>query len=319
MKTPQTADGFMRLATGDSANDFVMPLIGAQLTGVEWQIVMSIIRKTYGYGKKEDWISLGQFVQFSGRSKKGVCIAIAALEEKNIIHTRRVTQKTFYSFNKNFTSWKVVYPSSLVNSSTPPKKKETSVGQYTSDGTPVHQSVVNASTHTKENVTKDNDTKEIPTVILPIFSPLNFMPEFVVDPSAVADPAAEPIKKKKKPQPFNWEDYSELVRLMKKSCAFTTLENGKTPQDNYARHILLKLLKILVKEHSWPEQEAIDNIRANMEEFCAMVQRAREADNFLFKNLTTLKSIYFRMSEIFEVTKVRAMKNNSKSTSHLAL
>lgn len=143
MKTPQLENGYVRIA-----NEIVEKLAAAQLTGVEMQIVLIILRKTYGYSKKEDWISLGQFVQLTGRTKKGICVAIAALEEKGLIHTRRMTQKTFYSFNKDSSSWKVVYANSLVNTSTLVNSRSSA------SVLPVNR-VVNASTHTKDNITKD--------------------------------------------------------------------------------------------------------------------------------------------------------------------
>lgn len=302
MNTPQLENGYTRIA-----NEILAALSCAGLTGMELQIVLVILRKTYGYGKKEDWISLSQFVQLTGRTKKGICVAIAALEEKKIVHTRRVTQKTFYSFNKNHASWKVVYPSTLVNASTLPRKKAKLVNPSTPPpvyaGTP-HP--VYASTHTKENVTKENVTKETPTVAKAfIFSPSNFMPDFVVMPSDDGHGDKPPKKK----QPFNYQDYAELTRLMKKVCGFTTLHNGTKPQDNYARHILMFLLKVL-KEKDWPEQEAIDQIRFNMDEFCQIVQAARDADKFLHSKLTSLQEIYFELKRgrIFEAAKSRSPK-----------
>lgn len=158
---PQTNYGFLQLATGSKSNDFVLQLIAAQLSGVEWQIVMIIIRKTYGYKKKEDWISLSQFMHLSGRTRKGICIAILSLEKKNIIITRREIQKTFYAFNKKFSSWKIVEKDKLVYPSTLHKKKPASVLAFQKLVYPSTLHLVYPSTHTKENVTKENITKEI--------------------------------------------------------------------------------------------------------------------------------------------------------------
>lgn len=131
----------------------------------------------------------------------------------------------------------------------------------------------------------------------------------------ILDDSPPPPKRKNVRTVFSWNDDAELVRVMKQTCGFTTLDNGKKPQDNYARHILVKLYKILTDDYGRGDQDAIDHIRANMEEFCILVQRTRDADQFLWRKLTTLKSIYYELPTIFEMAK----KRPAKSTSHLSI
>lgn len=301
MKSPQTENGFLRIATGNTENDIVAALAGSQLSGTEYAIVLTILRKTYGFGKKSDWISLSQFVEITGRSRQAVLGAIGSLESCGIITADRSDrQKTVYCFNKTFHEWSIGNKTVLGNKNVPV--------QFSGKARQQNRTTLgNKTVPTKETSTKETITKEIPSGALPP-SPLSFMDDFVVPADAGS---GSPPKKKS----FNWQDYAELTRLMKKTLGLTTLENGKTPKDNYARHILLKLVKIL-REHDWPEEAAIDNVRANMESFCATVQRAREADAFLMKRLVTLKEIYFKLPEIIEITKPKV---GPKKSSHLSL
>ncbi len=313
MSSPQTDLGFIQIATGSPANDVLSALGSAQLSGVEYQIVIYILRKTWGYGKKESWISLQQFVDFTGRTDAGIHKGVRGLRERNIVHTSEVKGKpTIYSFNKDFRSWKGVYYSSGVDKSTGVNKSQRGIRKL---GGGVHESSgvgVYGSSPTKEKNTKEK-VKEKPTgIIVPIFSLSHLMPDFVVSPDG--DLPAETKPKKK--QPFNRSDYQELTRVMKKVCGFTTLQNGTKPQDNYARHILMFLLKVL-KEKGYPEQDAIDNLRANMEEFCELVRLARENDRFLHSKMTSLQEIYFELKRgrVFEAAKSR----NPKASTHLSL
>lgn len=314
MSTPQKELGHIQIATGEPSNDVLSALGSAQLSGVEYQIVIYVLRKTWGYGKKECWISLQQFVDFTGRTDAGIHKGVRGLRERNIVHTREVKGKpTIYSFNKDFKSWVGVYYSSGVYKSTGVNKTQRGVrklggGVHGSSGVGVY-----GSSPTKEKITKEKDKENSTGVIMPIFSLSNLMPDFVVSPDG--DLPSEP-KKKKNPQPFNWQDYEELTRVMKKVCGFTTLSNGKTAKDNYARHILMFLLKVL-KEKDWPEQDAVDNLRANMEEFCGLVQKAREADRYLYSKLTSLQEIYFELKRgrVFEAAKARS----PKASTHLSL
>ena len=305
---PELSDGHARIA-----NEIMDALACTYMSSYESQFIWYLFRKTYGWGKKEDTIALSQFSAGTGMHRSHV-----SRTKKKLLSRRIVTQTgNKIAFNKYHNQWQKL-PKQVTDKYNITQTGNNGGGTQTGKWVLPKQvnTVVPKQVPTKDNITKDNITKEIPTVtIIPIFSPLNFMPDFVVSPNG--DEAPVEPKKKKKPQPFNYQDYNELVRLMKKTCYFTTLENGRTAQDNYARHILLKLLKILTKEHGWPEQEAIDNIRANMEEFCVLVQKARARDGFLFKHLSSLKAIYFKMPEIFEITKTEIVSR--KATTHLSL
>ena len=74
VKSPQLEDGFIRIAT-----EIWTALIAYRLSGEQRQCLDFIIRKTYGFNKKEDCISNSQFCNATGISKAHVCRALNAL------------------------------------------------------------------------------------------------------------------------------------------------------------------------------------------------------------------------------------------------
>lgn len=140
--TPQTENGFTRIASGDESNDVLMALVRAGLTGPQYQIVLLVIRKTWGYNKKEDWISLTQFQEVTGLTRANVCKNISKLvSEQILVRKSYIGIKTIYRINKKFSKW-----SQLVSVAT------TSIGS--------DNQLVSAAIHTKDNIQKTNN-KEI--------------------------------------------------------------------------------------------------------------------------------------------------------------
>ncbi len=80
MASPQTENGHI-----DIANDIGEYLSRYRISGEEYQILWTIWRKTYGWHKKEDCISLSQFFHATKMKKPSIIRAIKKLEAKNII------------------------------------------------------------------------------------------------------------------------------------------------------------------------------------------------------------------------------------------
>jgi phage replication O-like protein O len=59
--------GFTRIT-----NEFLDALIKIRVPGEAMQVLLAIIRKTYGFNKTEDWISLSQFKELIGQKKQTV-------------------------------------------------------------------------------------------------------------------------------------------------------------------------------------------------------------------------------------------------------
>lgn len=156
MTSPQTDNGFLRIATGDEQNDVFAALARCRLSGIEFQIVLWVIRQTWGYGKKEDWISLTQFEKVTGATRSYVCRAIERLVTYRILVTQKSPGKTVYGFNKRFGEW-------VVTQTTPVTPKSLEVVTPTSAASDVQDNqVVTPTSHTKETPTKEKLQKKVP-------------------------------------------------------------------------------------------------------------------------------------------------------------
>jgi phage replication O-like protein O len=99
---PQLEDGFTRIA-----NEIVDRMCRLRLTNGEWLVMITVIRKTYGWGKKEDQISLSQFVEATEMRRPHVCRAISDLKSRKMIFVTQSGNRNgnFYCFNKHFDEW----------------------------------------------------------------------------------------------------------------------------------------------------------------------------------------------------------------------
>jgi phage replication O-like protein O len=103
MASPQLENGYIRIAT-----EILDHLCTIRISGEARQVLDFVIRKTYGFSKKEDRIALSQFVKGTGLKKSTICKAIKKLEVMNLI---AITQKgneidKTYGINKDFDSWR---------------------------------------------------------------------------------------------------------------------------------------------------------------------------------------------------------------------
>ena len=80
MNSPQLENGYLKLAS-----ELVDALASYRIPGEQMQVLWVIIRKTYGYNKKEDKISNSQFCELTGLKKPAVCRAINGLVDKKVV------------------------------------------------------------------------------------------------------------------------------------------------------------------------------------------------------------------------------------------
>ena len=159
MANPQTDDSFVSIAT-----ELFEALIKLRISGVENQCLRFIIRKTYGWNKKEDWIALSQFVEATGLSKPHVVRALGQLRKKNIITKKDNGKGVSYGIQKDYDKWsplpkKVTLPL-LVK---PLPKKVTRVAKKDKASLPLLGTTKDTSTI--DTVTKDTLTINIPNWI----------------------------------------------------------------------------------------------------------------------------------------------------------
>jgi phage replication O-like protein O len=102
MASPQIEDGYTKIA-----NEIMDALCKIRIPGEERQILDAILRKTYGWNKCEDHISLSQFAESTGMNKPHIIQSIKGLLLKKVI---TVTENSngfmkLYKFNKNYDQW----------------------------------------------------------------------------------------------------------------------------------------------------------------------------------------------------------------------
>lgn len=100
MASPQLENGHTRIA-----NELIEAFARLSLSSSETKCIWVIIRKTYGWNKKSDAISLSQFSLYTGIKKHNVCKVLAKLTNRKIIIKRDNSYVTKYSINKNFEQW----------------------------------------------------------------------------------------------------------------------------------------------------------------------------------------------------------------------
>jgi len=154
MVNPQNEDGYIAIP-----NEIMDHICKIRIPGEARQVFDFIIRKTYGWQKNEDWISLSQFSEGTGLKKSTICKAINKLMRMNLIIKNAITQKgnaitqkgndyiLTYCINKYYQNW-----NPLPKKVTLPKK----VKVITQKGNqPLPKKVT-----TKDTSTKDTSTKE---------------------------------------------------------------------------------------------------------------------------------------------------------------
>jgi len=167
MASPQLENGYTKIA-----NEILEALAKVSFRGSTRNVLDCVLRKTYGFSKKEDKISISQFCQMIGVSKRTVIYSIQELEEKNIIFVKKNVNEgekdtNTYEFNKNYETW-VVQNSArqvkrnreLANLSSA-KLRSLKGGSAKLGKEVVQNSVKNVKSfaHTKETIQK-KDTKE---------------------------------------------------------------------------------------------------------------------------------------------------------------
>jgi phage replication O-like protein O len=145
MANPQKENGYTPIA-----NEIMDALIAFRLSGQELRITLLIIRKTYGFNKKEDPISLSQMIRATGLCKIRCSQVINRLELMKIVtvteNINGIGKK--YKFNKDFDKWHTVNE----NCNRYRKTKETV-------NVLINQPLMKTVT-TKDNITKDSITKD---------------------------------------------------------------------------------------------------------------------------------------------------------------
>lgn len=103
MVSPQKEKGYTAIA-----NEIMEALSKIRIPGEQMQCLLFLIRKTYGFNKKEDRIANSQFVRATGINKANVHRAIKGLIDKQIVIKKDTEFISRYQFNKDYRKWKAL-------------------------------------------------------------------------------------------------------------------------------------------------------------------------------------------------------------------
>jgi len=103
MASPHLEDGYVKIA-----NEIMEALATIRIPGEARQVLDVIFRKTYGWNKKKDKISLSQFYKATGIKKPSIIRAIKTLSTMNLIIVSEKANRDGqeYEFNKDYHTWK---------------------------------------------------------------------------------------------------------------------------------------------------------------------------------------------------------------------
>lgn len=138
MANPQKEKGHTQIA-----NEILEALARTNIGGKKRQILDFIIRKTYGFNKKQDKISLSQFREGTGLEHREVCRCLLKLQVMKIIIKIEDDQGNIYGLNKDYDQWTKL---TCVKNATGKK-----VSKPSDKNVP---NPVTKMTHTKDNIQK---------------------------------------------------------------------------------------------------------------------------------------------------------------------
>lgn len=98
--SPQLEDGYTRIA-----NELIEAIACAGFTANQHAVLWAILRKTYGYNKKSDDISLSQIAEMTGVDRSNVRRALISLSAQQVIIRSNGVHSNKISLNKNYSQW----------------------------------------------------------------------------------------------------------------------------------------------------------------------------------------------------------------------
>ena len=100
MTTPQLEDGHVRIA-----NELLEAILGFGFSQRELLVLFTIIRKTYGFNKKEDDMSASQIGEMCGLARPHVTAVLNNLAQRSVISKRQGRFGSIVGIQKNHKKW----------------------------------------------------------------------------------------------------------------------------------------------------------------------------------------------------------------------
>lgn len=224
-KSPQTDEGFVRIA-----NELMDAVLSAGFSQRQLLVLLAIIRKTYGYNKKEDDMSAQQIGKLCNMARTHVTTVLNQLAAMNVIQKKTGEYGCVIGIQKDYSRWNL-------DAKTEPKKEENccekqpdvyQIGTSTKS-VQVYQIGTKASTksvqvdstksvHTIDNLPKDNLNRQY------ICAPALFERFYAAYPRKRSRKQAERAFAKLKPDESLVNRMIEAIDVAKKSGAWSDLK-----------------------------------------------------------------------------------------------
>lgn len=157
MSTPQLEDGHVRIA-----NELLEAILGFGFSQRELLVLLTVIRKTYGFNKKEDDMSASQIGELCRLARPHVTAVLNSLAQRNVINKRQGRFGTIVGIQKNHRKWVSNERLNGCQDSTESVQGSTESVHVPNEYMGSTESVQVDSTesvHTKDNLPKDNHQK----------------------------------------------------------------------------------------------------------------------------------------------------------------
>jgi phage replication O-like protein O len=101
--TPQLEDGHTRIA-----NELLEAIISFDFSKRQYKVVLFVLRKTYGWNKKADVMSLSQIMEGTGLDRANCSRTLAELGEMKVLLKQQQAAGNLVEFNKKYKQWVVL-------------------------------------------------------------------------------------------------------------------------------------------------------------------------------------------------------------------
>ena len=146
MASPQKEDGHVEIA-----NEIIEILAMTYLSSYESQVLWAIFRKTYGWQKKEDWITNTQLSRMTNIKECHISRTMKKLIKRNMV----IKNGKKISFQKDYDKWEKI-PIQVTNKNIPKQDKKIPI-QVTKD---THSGIKKIPIQVDTKETKETTTKE---------------------------------------------------------------------------------------------------------------------------------------------------------------
>ena len=134
------------------AHELLEAIAASDFSKREFKLILTLIRKTYGFNKKEDDITLTQLANHTGIKLSHVSESVRALESKNVFLKREGRHGYLLKINKNYGTWHVPKTGTF-------PKQEHRVPKTGTQGSQNGNMGVPKTGTTIDNLTKDNPNR----------------------------------------------------------------------------------------------------------------------------------------------------------------